>query len=249
MKISIITPVLNSEKTIEQTVESVLKQTYPWVEYIIVDGGSSDKTLELLEKYRNKISKIISEKDSGIYDAMNKGIKIATGEIVAVLNSDDFYSHSKVLEKIAECFKKNTIDACYGNLVYVDRINMTKKVRYWKAGDFDKRRIKYGWIPPHPSFFVKKEWFEKFGYFRLDFFIAADYELLFRFILNSIKLFYLDEDIVHMREGGYSAKSISQRIKGWKELYKAWKINNQKPPLLFFIYRPFFKLHQYLFKK
>jgi glycosyltransferase involved in cell wall biosynthesis len=248
MKVSIVIVCLNSEKTIEETIQSILLQTYLQKELVIIDGGSSDNTLSIIEKYKSQISVFISEKDRGIYDAMNKGIKLATGEVIGVLNSDDFYSNQDVLKKIAACFRDKNVGACYGNIIYVDRKDTSKRVRYWKAGRFDKRKIKYGWIPPHPSFFVRKEYFEKFGYFNTGFSIAADYELMFRLIKNKVSFFYLDEDLTYMREGGYSATNIHQRIKGWRELYRAWRINGVEPPLLFFLYRPLFKVFQYIFK-
>ena len=205
--------------------------------------------MEIIEKYKNKIAKIVSEPDEGIYDAMNKGIKIARGDIIGILNSDDFYVNNKIIDKIINCFKINNIDACYGNLIYTDRLNKNKITRYWKAEEYNAKKIKRGWIIPHPTFFVKKEIYNKYGLFNLKFSIAADYELMLRFIKkNKIKLFYLDQNLIYMREGGYSAVNIQRRIKGWQELYRAWKINDLKPPLFLFFNRPFFKLRQYFTK-
>jgi glycosyltransferase len=173
---------------------------------------------------------------------------MAAGEVIGVLNSDDFYANQNVLKNVAACFEDKNVGACYGNIVYVKREDVSKRVRYWKAGSFDKRKIKYGWIPPHPGFFARKGCFEKYGYFNLGFLIAADYELIFRFIMNKIKFVYLNEDLTYMREGGYSSKNIRQRIRGWKELYLAWRVNGMEPPFLFFLYRPMFKIFQYIFK-
>ncbi|MCK4744828.1 glycosyltransferase [Candidatus Parcubacteria bacterium] len=249
MKMSIITISLNSANFIEDAIESVLAQDYKNVEYIVIDGGSTDGTLEIIEKYRNNIAKIISEPDNGIYDAMNKGIKISSGDIIGFLNSDDFYIDNKALTKIADCFTGQKIDGCYGNLIYIDRLNKNMITRYWKAGKCSEKKIKRGWIIPHPAFFVKKEMYNKYGLFNSKFLIAADYELMLRFIKkNKIKLFYLDQNLVCMREGGYSATNIQQRIKGWGELYQAWRINGLKPPLFLFFNRPFFKLRQYFTK-
>jgi glycosyltransferase len=176
---------------------------------------------------------------------MNKGVAAATGDVIAFLNSDDFYYHPHVLQQIAIQFATGSIDACYGNLIYVKREDIHTRVRYWRAGEYQPKNLRLGWIPPHPSFFVKKELFTKYGLFRLDFSIAADYELMLRFITKGMKMSYLDEDITCMREGGHSAKSIRQRFKGWKELYRAWKVNGLKPPLLLCVNRPLRKLHQF----
>ena len=246
MKISIITICFNSEETIEKTIESVLSQTYENIEYIIIDGGSTDKTLEIVNKYKDKISKIISEKDKGIYDAMNKGISVSTGEVVAILNSDDFYVDEFVIEKVVQFFGKNKGDACYGNLEYVDRKNIAKKVRIWQAGDYNIKKLKNGWAPPHPTFFVRKYLYEKYGVFNLDFNIAADYELMLRFLLQDIRIGYINENLVCMREGGHSARSVKQRKKGWQEIRNAWIFNNKKIPKFLILRRLFSKIKQYL---
>jgi len=249
MKISIITTSFNSEKTIEDTIKSVLNQSYSNIEYIIVDGGSKDDTLDIVNKYKNKISRVISEKDDGIFDAMNKGVKLATGDIVGILNSDDFYVDNYVLESIVYNFQEKKCDACYGNLIYIDQDDKKKVTRYWRADDFQEKKLNYGWAPPHPCFFVKKSVYEKYGYFRLDFPIAADYELMLRFIkLGKIKLSYLDKNLVYMREGGNSGNGIIQRIKGLNELVHSWRVNNLKVPKLFFWKRPLFKIHQFFSK-
>lgn len=249
MKISIITPSFNSEKTIGDTIKSVVGQTYKDIEYIIVDGGSKDKTLKIVNKYKDKISKIVSEPDRGIFDAMNKGIDLAEGDIVGILNSDDFYADNDIIEKVVECFQKNDIDSCYGDIIYIDKDDISKKVRYWKAGEYKEKKLNNGWIPPHPAFFVKREVYQKYGKFRLDFHIAADYELMFRFLkIYKISTFYLPKVLVFMRTGGNSARDLKQRVKGWQELKRAWIVNNLKPPNFFILKRIFFKLPQFFFK-
>lgn len=238
MKISIITPSFNSEKTIEDTIKSVLSQTYQDIEYIIIDGGSKDKTLDIINKYKNKISKIISEKDNGIYDAMNKGIKLATGEIIGILNSDDLYFDEFVLENVVRIFKENNnIDCLWGNLVYF-KDNPNKFIRIWITGNYKSGIFKIGWVPPHPTFFVKKEIYKKYGYFRLDFPVAADYELILRFLEKyKIKGYYLSKFLVKMRVGGNSNK-LNNIIKGNLECIRAWKVNGLKIPF----YTPFFRI-------
>lgn len=244
MKISIITVCYNSAETIEDTIRSVIGQTHDDLEYIIIDGGSTDGTLQIIDKYKEKITKIISEKDQGIYDAMNKGLNLVTGEIVGIINSDDFYCDNMVLSKINKMFLQK-IDACYGDLVYVHSQDITKVVRYWKAGEYSEKKIYRGWIMPHPVFFVKKEVYNKQGVFNLNFKIAADYELMLRFLFQGLKIKYISESLVCMREGGYSAKNFKQRLKGWREIKQSWKINNKKIPLLLISRRIFSKVSQY----
>ncbi len=248
MKISIITVSYNSEKTIEDTIKSVFNQQFVDLEYIIIDGGSKDNTMEIVNKYKDKITKVISESDRGIYDAMNKGIKSAKGDVIGILNSDDFYYNEEVLSKVINEFELDNFDAVYGDIIYVDNFDIKKQVRYWKAGEYKENKLNFGWIMPHPAFFVKKKVYNDFGLFNLDFKIAADYELMLRFLKNNLQIKYLNKTLVCMREGGYSAKNIKQRISGWKELYQAWRVNNLKPPRWLFLTRPLFKIHQYWLK-
>ncbi|MFN7014655.1 MAG: glycosyltransferase family 2 protein, partial [Bacteroidia bacterium] len=165
LKISIITVTFNSAKTIEQTIQSVIKQAYSNVEYIIIDGASQDETLNIIERYRNKISVVVSEKDSGIYNAMNKGLKLATGDIIGILNSDDFYADENVLSDVAKLFEQVKADAVYADLQYVDADDTRKIKRYWKSGKYKPGDFLFGWMPPQPTFFVKKEVYNKYGYF------------------------------------------------------------------------------------
>ena len=246
MKISIITPSFNSEKTIEDAIKSVIGQTYKDIEYIIIDGGSKDKTLEIINKYQDKVSKVVSEKDRGLYDAINKGIKLATGEIIGNLNSDDIYENNKVLELVAETFEKTKCDVCWGDLVYVKKDNLNKITRVWKSSEFKTGKFKTGWHPPHPTFFVKREIYEKFGVFRENFKIAADYELMLRLLeKHQVKSSYIPQTLVRMREGGKSNwKSILNVLKANLECYRSFKIN-QLPVSPFFIFiKPFSKIKQ-----
>ncbi|MFZ2189834.1 MAG: glycosyltransferase family 2 protein [Candidatus Magasanikiibacteriota bacterium] len=245
MKLSIITVSYNSAETIEDTIKSVMAQNYSDLEYIIIDGGSKDNTLEVVEKYKDKIAKIISEPDKGIYDAMNKGIKMATGGVVGIINSDDFYFNEHIFNDVMNEFEKTGSEAVYGDIVYVDREETKKQVRFWQAGEYREEKLNCGWIMPHPAFFVKKEIYNKFGLFNLDFRIAADYELMLRFLKNGLKVSYLPQTFVCMREGGFSGQSFRQRKKGWQELKKAWAINNFKIPRFFITRRILSKIKQY----
>jgi glycosyltransferase involved in cell wall biosynthesis len=213
MKISLITVTYNSESTIRTTIESVLQQDYYNIEHIIIDGLSEDQTLNILSDYLS-IKKVVSEPDSGIYEAMNKGIKIATGDIIGILNSDDFYVDNKVITTIANYFKENTlIQAIYANLVYVDRDNIDIIKRIWEAGEFDRKHFLNGWTLPHPTFFVRKEVYERYGAYNTTLKIAADYELILRFLYKfNINVAYLPITIVKMRVGGASNGSFKKRV-------------------------------------
>lgn len=246
MKVSIITVSYNSASTIEHTINSVINQDYPDIEYIIVDGKSTDGTLDTIKKYENKISKTISEKDEGIYFAINKGIQLATGDIIGILNSDDFYVHGRVISKVVQTFISKNADAVYADLVYVLKDDTGKIFRYWKAGEYKHGLFKKGWMPPHPTFFVKKEVYDKYGLYNTKLFLAADYELMLRFIHKmKISLSYLPQVIVKMRVGGKGNISFSQRLKANREDRLAWKLNGLKPGLFTLVLKPLLKVKQY----
>tara|TARA_B100001109_G_C18863825_1_gene475637 strand:- start:2877 stop:3635 length:759 start_codon:yes stop_codon:yes gene_type:complete len=246
MKVSIITVSYNSEDTLEDTIKSVLSQSYNDIEYLIIDGQSKDGTLDIVKKYGDKL-KWISEADQGMYDALNKGIDLANGELIGILNSDDFYVDNKVIEDVVSSIKRNQADACYADLVYIDRFNLNRVKRYWKARKYRKNYFKWGWMPPHPTFFVKKDCYLNYGKFNINIFSAADYELMLRFIhKHQIKLAYLPRVIVKMREGGMSNTNILSRLRGNKEDQKAWLINGLKPNLFTFFLKPFRKVFQFI---
>ena len=246
MKISIITVTYNSAATLEDTLRSVTEQDYDNVEYIIVDGGSSDATLAIIDKYAHKISKIISEKDEGLYDAINKGIALASGDIIGILHSDDFFIDKTVLSQYAAVFTKTNADAVYANLYYVDKHNTNKIIRKWHSGTYGPTSFQNGWMPPHPSFFVKRVCYLNYGTFDLSFKTAADYELMLRFILkHKIVLGYLDSYTVKMRMGGASNKSIANRLNANQEDRMAWKKNGLKPRFYTLYLKPLRKLIQF----
>lgn len=246
MKVSIITVCYNSIATIRDTIQSVINQTYNQIEFIVVDGESTDGTLDVIRENGEHIHHWISEKDSGLYDAMNKGISLATGDIIGILNSDDFYANSQVIEKVVESFNKSNAQCVYGDLVYVDKDNTRKVNRYWKAGVATKRSFYLGWMPPHPSFFVKKEVYEQCGNFDLQFKIAADYEFMLRIMLkHACSFYYLPEVITVMRLGGASNGSIATRFVSYNENIRAWKVNRVSPWFFTVPFKIFRKFIQY----
>ena len=247
MKVSIITVSYNSAETIEETIQSVISQDYPSIEYIIIDGKSTDQTLDIVRKYEDKIATLVSEKDKGIYDALNKGISMATGDIVGLLHADDLYANYQVISDVVAQFKQSHADAVYADLNYVDRIDTNRIIRKWKSGEYKEGMFEKGWMPPHPTFFVKREYYTKYGLFNLKLRSSADYELMLRFIhVNKIRLSYLPKMIVNMRAGGQSNVSLMNRLKGNKEDRMAWELNNIKPGLFTLIRKPLSKLLQYL---
>ena len=249
MKVSIITITYNSEATLKDTIESVVNQSYNDIEYIIVDGKSTDNSLSIIESYKDKISKVISEKDKGLYDALNKGIALATGDLIGIIHSDDFYTNNFVIEKIVKSIEENNSDAVYADLYYVDKVYTNKIFRKWKSGNYTYGQFINGWMPPHPTFFAKRSCYEKFGSFNLSFVSAADYELMLRFIhKHKINLAYLPEFIIKMRVGGKSNVSLKNRIRANNEDRKAWIINGLKPKFYTLYAKPLRKIIQ-LFKR
>jgi len=223
MKISVITVCYNSADTIRDTIESVVAQDYKDVEYIIVDGGSSDQTLSILRDYEAQITKLVSEPDLGIYDAMNKGLKLATGDIIGFINADDFYSSKQSLSLIAQAFQAEKIEACYGDLIYIDRHHPSRVVRYWRSSDFKAGLFAKAWCPPHPTFYARRSIFERFGHFDLNYKIAADMELMLRFMeVNKIRTRYIPAVLVKMRTGGASDGNLRSILAQNREVFSAF---------------------------
>lgn len=248
MKTSIITVCFNSAETIEDTIKSALSQDYKDIEYILVDGGSTDGTLEILSKYQTQIFKYISEPDNGVYDAMNKGIRLSTGDIIATLNADDVYADETIVGQMIEFMQSNGLDAVYGDLAYIDPNNSNHVTRFWKAGEYKRGAFYYGWVIPHPTFFCRKQVFERHGYFNNDFRIAADFELMLRFIeKHRIKIGYLPKVIVKMRVGG-KANLLRGIIRGNWEIIRSFRLNNLRLSPWFFIVKPITKISQ-LFRR
>jgi len=245
-KISIITVSFNSAQTIGDTLKSVAAQSHPNIEHIIVDGSSTDQTVKIVEGFPH-VAKYISEKDEGIYFAMNKGIAMASGEVIGILNADDLYADKGVIARVVAVFEDPKVDATYADLVFVDREDVLKVVRTWKSGPFKRSSMYNGWMPPHPTFFVRRSVYEKYGNFNTILRSAADYELMLRFLLkHEINLSYLPETIIKMRQGGKSTASISNRIKANMEDRKAWKMNGLKPHFFTLILKPLRKIKQFI---
>ncbi|MFB9054523.1 glycosyltransferase family 2 protein [Formosa undariae] len=251
MKVSIITATYNSEKTIEDCLKSVLNQDYDSIEYIIIDGASTDDTLNIIEKFKQKHDNVISisEPDKGIYDALNKGIEKATGDVVGFLHSDDFFASNETISHIVEAFGTTKVDGVYGDLHYINSTNSDKIVRNWKSKPFSDKLLKQGWMPAHPTLFLKKKVYNTHGLFNIKFKIAADYDLMLRIFKDKKLHFnYLPEVITKMRVGGASNRSLKNIWLKTREDYMAVKGNNISHPALVICSKNLSKIPQ-LFKK
>lgn len=229
MKVSIITSCFNREATIKDAIESVISQNYPDIEYIVIDGASNDKSIEIIKQYQQHIAKFISEKDKGMYEAINKGIKQATGDIIGLVHSDDFLYSKDTITHIVQQFERTGVDLIYGNGLFVDFYNTNKIIRNWKSGVYSKKKIRYGWLPLHPTVYIKKDCFQQLGLYDESFKIAADSDLLIRYLYESnLKISYLDEYIIKMRMGGLSTnpKKIKQK---WSEDLKLYRNHGFMP--------------------
>jgi glycosyltransferase involved in cell wall biosynthesis len=249
VKVSIITVVYNAESTIRDCIESVLNQDYQSVEYIVVDGGSTDKTLKIIRSYGSKIARVISEPDQGIYDAMNKGLALASGDLIGLINADDLYAYSGVVSEVVAAVRHDNSDGAYGDLHYVDSRVLSQVKRKWISGKFKKGLFSWGWMPPHPTFFLKKEWYQKHGTFRLDMGSAADYELMLRMVHKyQAQLSYIPKIMIKMRIGGVSNNSLANRLKANKNDRKAWKVNQLQPYFFTLWLKPLRKVMQFVNK-
>ena len=254
MKISLITITYNSEKTLADTIQSVLNQTYSDIEYIIVDGASNDKTVSIIKQYEAQFDgrmRWISEKDKGLYDAMNKGIRMAIGDVVGILNSDDFFTSIDVLEKISEAFIQDSqLDAVYGDVHFVNPSNLNKCVRYYSSKIFKRHLMKLGFMPAHPSFYIRKECFDKYGLYKTDYKIAADFEFLLRVIYKGkIKTQYLPIDMVTMRMGGASTSGLESHRQIMKEHLRAFRENGIYTNTFLLSLRYIYKIEEILWSK
>ena len=245
MKISVITATWNSALTVEDTIRSLIAQDYPDIEYIIVDGASTDSTLDIVRRYGDRIAVVVSEKDKGIYDALNKGIALATGDVVGFLHSDDFFADDRVLSRIAEAFVKRSLGAVYGDLDYVSKSDTTKIVRRWVSGSFKRSKFRNGWMPPHPTFYMRREHYLSLGSFDLKFSIAADYDSMLRYLwTNNISATYIPSVLITMRVGGESNQSLLNILKKTKEDRVAM-IGNGIPPVRGLLLKNLSKIQQF----
>lgn len=246
IRLSIITSTFNAADTLLTCLDSVRNQGIE-LEHILVDGGSTDTTLDIADSYNTHLAKVISEPDRGIYDAMNKGIQMATGEVIGILNADDFYPSSDVLSRVEAAFTDESIDACYGDLIYVDGEDINKVKRFWRAGKFDRKKFYQGWMPPHPTFFVRASVYKKYGLFNLDLGSAADYEIMLRFLLkHRLNVAYLPTVMVHMRTGGVSNANVSNRLAANRMDRKAWRMNGLQPYPWTLYLKPLRKIGQWV---
>ena len=225
-RISIVIAVYDAAGTIEDTINSVASQTYSDVEQIIIDGGSTDGTLDIIARHADRIAQVVSEQDNGIYDAMNKGIRLATGDIVGILNADDIYFNAHCLETVADEFARSQADSVFGDLVYVKPNNLDKVVRYYRSNHFSVSRFARGWMPAHPTFFVRRECYERYGLFNTDYRLAADFELMVRLLATSgLSYSYIPEVLVKMRSGGVSTRSLKSNYMLNREIVRACREN------------------------
>ncbi|MGC4023575.1 MAG: glycosyltransferase family 2 protein [Cyclobacteriaceae bacterium] len=241
MKISLITVSFNSAATIQDTIQSVRSQNYKDIEYIIVDGNSKDRTVDIIKANESVITKWVSEPDKGIYDAMNKALKMVTGEVVGILNSDDFYSNETIISQVAEVFNDSSVDAVFGDLVFVDPDNLKKVLRTYSSARWNPKKFAWGFMPAHPTFFVKRKHYEAFGLFKTDYKIAADYELLIRFLyVHHLKYKYLPLTMVKMRKGGVSSRNLMSNVILNREIMRGCRENGVYTNALM-VYSKYFK--------
>lgn len=236
MKISVITVCFNSEQTIADTLRSVDMQTGIDLEHLIIDGASSDSTLAIIAAHPQTWRHVVSERDSGLYDAMNKGIALASGDVIGFINSDDFYASSDVLTMVADAFGDPSLDACYGDLCYVKKDRSESVVRYWRSSAFKPGLFRRGWCPPHPTLFIRRDLYTKFGAFDLTYRIAADMELMARFMeRHRINALHLPKLFIKMRTGGASNNGISGVVRQNLEIWRAMKVHDLRPSLFLFV--------------
>jgi glycosyltransferase involved in cell wall biosynthesis len=245
IKISLITVTYNAGGTIERCIQSVISQNYKNVEYIIIDGASADNTIQIINRYQNHIHHFVSEPDEGIYDAINKGINFATGDVVGMLNADDVFTDDSVLGNVAAVFKDGRVPILYGDLDYVDGAG--KIFRKWRSGRYSHGKYNWGWMPPHPTFYCRRELFNEIGFYSLGYGTAGDYELLSRFMhKHRFNAFYLKKVMINMKIGGASNKNLSSRVKGLINDFRAMRNNEIRVPLIAVLLKRIRKIGQYM---
>jgi len=246
MKVSIITVTMNSERYLSDCINSVCRQNYKDIEHIIIDGKSTDGTLNIIRQNLNHISYWVSETDRGMYDAINKGLEMATGDVIGILNSDDMFASADAVKSIVDCFETTGTDTVYGDLVYVDACNTQKILRYWKGVSYKRSRFRYGWMPAHPTFYMRRELIEQHGVYENHYYTAADYEFMARYLfLHKVSSQYIDTMLVKMRSGGISNENFKSRLRANRRDFLAMRKN--KIPFSFFvsILKPLIKLPQF----
>lgn len=243
--VSLITVTYNAAATIEKCILSVIAQRFENLQYIIIDAQSTDGTLAIIGKYRDHIDIVISEPDEGLYDAMNKGIGLATGEIIGMLNADDYFANDDILENVARSFESSGADIVYGDIDYINK--QGKIIRKWRSGGYKPGSFNWGWMPPHPSFYARRQCFTIYGLYNVNYGTATDYELMLRFIhTNKAPVFYLPRVMVKMLIGGLSNRQFSSRLKAWQNDYKAMRANKLLFPLFSIVFKPLRKIFQFI---
>jgi len=244
LKISLITVCHNAEKTVSQTIQSVINQSFKNIEYIIIDGASADNTTQIINLYKQHVNIFLSEPDSGIYDAMNKGIKLASGDIIGMLNADDSFADNDVLTAVAETYHRQKARIIYGDLNFVNPDG--KVVRKWKSGQYSSTSFNWGWMPPHPTFYCERALFSEYGAYSLEYGTAGDYELMLRFMhLNKVNAFYLKKVLINMKVGGVSNRSFHNRLKGLFFDFRAMADNRILLPAFTLMLKPLRKINQF----
>lgn len=244
MTISLITVVFNAENTIGRCIQSVISQSYKKVEYIIIDGSSTDKTVQIINNYRAHVTHLVSEPDTGIYDAMNKGIRLATGDVIGTLNADDAFADENVLQLIADTFSRNDTQITFADLDFIDEKD--RIVRKWRSGNYTHGKFNLGWMPAHPTFYCKRELFDRFGLYNLTYGTAADYELMVRFMhLHCAKAFYIKKVIILMKKGGISNQNLLSHVKGLRHDFRAMRNNGIFFPFFTILFKPLRKIRQF----
>lgn len=246
MKVSIITATYNSAENIATAMKSIATQSYLNIEWVVIDGGSSDKTLQVIKDNYSRDLKIISEKDQGIYDALNKGIKLASGDIIGFVHSDDFLASPEIISKMVQTFEDRNVDGVYGDLEYVSKTDITKRIRFWKSEQFFSKLLRKGWMPAHPTLFLRSEVYQKHGHFNLKYRIAADYDFILRvFSDSSISFKYMPEVLMKMRVGGASNRSLKNiKLKSMEDL-RALKTNKITNPYSVLLQKNLSKISQF----
>ena len=247
MKVSVITVCFNSARTLGDTLDSVAAQDHPDIEHLVIDGGSTDGTPEVMCRHGAHVAKYVSEKDRGIYDAMNKGLALATGEIVGFLNSDDVYTHKGVLSRIAQVMSAPDLDACYANLYYVDPMKGDRIRRVWRSRDYETGLCaRWGWMPAHPTFYARRNLYERHGNFNLDYSLQADFDMALRLLdIHGIRACFVPEFWVRMRMGGASNASVRNVLRGNLEAYRACRRHNIPVPPWFILTKLVSRLSQF----
>jgi glycosyltransferase involved in cell wall biosynthesis len=247
MKVSVITVCFNAAKEIEETIRSVMVQDHADIEHIVVDGGSTDGTQARVERYTECIAHFISEKDNGVYDAMNKGLRLATGEVVAFVNAGDMMATRNAVSYMVRAFAESGADAVYGDALMVDPDDITKVKRFWKGGEYKRENFRKGWMPPHLGTYIRKSAYDRFGHFNTDLKVSADYELMFRFLYkHRLQAQYVPKVLVRFRLGGVSNRSLAHIWRANLEVYKAWRINGEQASPFIVLRKPLGKLLQLL---